>query len=198
VFEQDEPVLERVVDELRAPVRMNRDLDARVMAQIARERDESALTRSLRWITEPRLVAVTPLKAFAMAAGLLLVVSLARGTRGGADAVPAVAVVTPSVQPVASANTSDTTVIQFVFVAPSASSVSLVGDFNGWDAARTQLRPAQSGGMWSVALPLPPGRHRYAFIVDGKQWVLDPAAPRAVEDDFGSPNSVVTVGEKTT
>ena len=195
MFEQDEPVLERVVDELRAPVRINPELDARVMAQIAREREESVFTRGLRWVTEPRLVAVTPLKAFAMAAGLLLVVSLARGTRGGADAVPTA---TAKVAGVHQAASPDTTVIQFVFVAPSASSVSLVGDFNGWDAARTQLRPAESGGMWSVSLPLPPGRHRYAFIVDGKQWVPDPAAPRAVEDDFGSPNSVVTVGEKTT
>jgi 1,4-alpha-glucan branching enzyme len=92
----------------------------------------------------------------------------------------------------------DTTVIQFVFVAPKATSVSLVGDFNGWDVARTPLQPADGSGMWSVTLPLPPGRHRYAFVVDGTRWTLDPAAPRAVEDDFGSPNSVVTVGEHST
>ena len=191
MFENEDVVLTKVVDELRAPVRINPELDARVMAAIDAESRESALMRARRWLTEPRLVTVTPLRAMAMAAGIVVVAVLAGERSAPRDEQPAV---TP---PAASART-DTTVIQFVFVAPGASSVSLVGDFNGWDRAQTPLKPQASGGMWSVALPLPPGRHRYAFIVDGTKWVVDPSAPRAVEDDFGSPNSVVTVGENIT
>jgi 1,4-alpha-glucan branching enzyme len=127
-----------------------------------------------------------------MAAGLVIVAALA-GQRGAPAAAEQVATA-----PVVADERRDTTVIQFVFVAPTAASVSLVGDFNGWDRRQTPLTPVASGGMWTVALPLPPGRHRYAFIVDGTRWVLDPSAPRAVEDDFGSPNSVVTVGENIT
>ncbi len=43
-------------------------------------------------------------------------------------------------------------------------------------------------------MPLAPGRYQYAFVVDGRRFVADPAAPRAVDDDFGQPSSVVTVG----
>jgi len=43
-------------------------------------------------------------------------------------------------------------------------------------------------------VPLAPGRYRYAFLVDGSRWLADPAAPRARDDEFGTPSSVVTVG----
>ncbi|HEX6631274.1 MAG TPA: isoamylase early set domain-containing protein, partial [Gemmatimonadaceae bacterium] len=84
-------------------------------------------------------------------------------------------------------------VVTFVLVAPGARRVALVGDFNDWDVGATQLRPAPAGRLWSVEVPLTPGRHRYAFVVDGERWLADPAAPRAPGPDFGSPNSVVTV-----
>jgi hypothetical protein len=44
-------------------------------------------------------------------------------------------------------------------------------------------------------VPLRPGRYRYTFIVDGT-WHRDPAAPRALEDDFGTPTSVITVAQR--
>ena len=50
--------------------------------------------------------------------------------------------------------------------------------------------------MWTVELPLAPGRHRYAFVLDDGRWVADPSAPRAPGADFGSPSSVVTVAER--
>lgn len=191
MFDHEEETIRRISDELRAPVRMDPALDARVMAAIDAESRETVLDRGWRWLSEPRLVTVTPLRALALAASVVIAVALTRASGGEKSVGVANA-------PVAAEARPDTTVIQFVFVAPTASSVSLVGDFNGWDRAQTPLSPMASGGMWTVALPLAPGRHRYAFIVDGTRWVLDPGAPRAVEDDFGSPNSVVTVGEHTT
>jgi 1,4-alpha-glucan branching enzyme len=74
--------------------------------------------------------------------------------------------------------------------------VALVGDFNDWDTGATQLRTTASGGLWTVEVPLAPGRHRYAFVVDGEEWRPDPAAPRAPGADFGTPSSVVTVVER--
>jgi hypothetical protein len=82
---------------------------------------------------------------------------------------------------------------QFVLIAPHAASVALVGDFNDWNPARSPMR-ATNAGIWATVLPLAPGRYHYAFLVNGVEWRRDPAAPAVVDDDFGSPSSVVTVG----
>lgn len=81
---------------------------------------------------------------------------------------------------------------QFVLVAPQAATVSLVGDFNDWDPARAPMQPAR-GGVWATVVALTPGRYRYAFLVNGVEWRADPAAPAVLDDEFGSPSSVVTV-----
>ena len=61
--------------------------------------------------------------------------------------------------------------------------------------ARTPLTRQAAGGLWTVDIPLAPGRYTYAFVVDGRRFMADPAAPRSVGggDDFGTPTSVVTV-----
>jgi len=79
--------------------------------------------------------------------------------------------------------------IRFVLDAP-AEAVALVGDFNDWDTSALPL--ARHDGAWSVTLRLPPGRYRYAFVVDGSHWFSDPAHP-AAPDEFGTPTSVITV-----
>ena len=79
-------------------------------------------------------------------------------------------------------------------VAPLAARVSLVGDFNDWDAARTPMRRIREGAVWTAVVPLSPGRYRYAFLVDGSRWLADPTAPAVRDDEFGTPSSVVTVG----
>jgi hypothetical protein len=45
-----------------------------------------------------------------------------------------------------------------------------------------------ASGIWTATVPLPPGVHDYLFMVDGTQWVLDPAGA-VVEDHFGGTNS---------
>jgi Glycogen recognition site of AMP-activated protein kinase len=85
--------------------------------------------------------------------------------------------------------------VEFVLRTAADSTVALVGDFNDWDPHATPLRPA-SDSVWSVVVPLRPGRYRYTFVVDGTRWSRDPAAPRALEDDFGTPTSVITVAQR--
>jgi 1,4-alpha-glucan branching enzyme len=82
--------------------------------------------------------------------------------------------------------------VRFMLVAPTASRVTLAGDFNGWDRRATPLVTERERGVWSVAVALAPGRHRYAFVVDDTGWVTDPATPRAVPDS-GRPHSLLTV-----
>jgi hypothetical protein len=86
--------------------------------------------------------------------------------------------------------------VRFELAAPAASHVALVGSFNEWNPVATPLQRDPSTGKWIVSLRLPPGRHVYAFVVDG-DVTADPAAPRAADDDFGSANSVVLVSGRT-
>jgi len=75
---------------------------------------------------------------------------------------------------------------------PGARQVAVVGDFNGWNPTATRMHPTRDG-TWQARFVLPPGRHVYAFVVDGRRWLPDPAAPLAPEDAFGTRNSVVIV-----
>jgi hypothetical protein len=77
-------------------------------------------------------------------------------------------------------------------VAPASASVTVVGDFNDWNPAATPLEPSRAG-EWTVRLRLPPGRYRYTFLVDGREWQRDPTEPPAADDDYGAPLSVITV-----
>ena len=80
--------------------------------------------------------------------------------------------------------------INFSFKKPAAQRVALIGDFNGWkDLGLTLAR--QADGRWELLLPLPKGRHRYLFLVDGKPE-LDPANPEIADVD-GRKASVKTV-----
>ena len=81
--------------------------------------------------------------------------------------------------------------VRFAVSAPRAKQVSLVGDFNGWNPGAVPMRRGSSD-VWVVDVRLEPGRHVFAFSIDGALRA-DAAAPRAVEDDFGVPGSVVVV-----
>ncbi len=84
--------------------------------------------------------------------------------------------------------------VEFVVSAPHASRVTLVGDFNAWDIDATPMESRAGSDRWTVSVPLPPGRHVYAFVIDGAHWIADPAAPRVAADAFGAPSSVRIVG----
>jgi hypothetical protein len=183
---QGDEVLERAVEELRRPLRVNAALfDARVMDEVLRT--PSGLRERFASLTRPRPIRVYPL--IALAAGLLFAVAIAGS----------LLYVLPAPQRVARVEAPRTApgspIVQFGFVAPHASSVALVGDFNNWDPKATPLRAASTGGVWSVEVPIQPGRHLYAFVVDGTVWRPDPAAPQATGEDFGEPNSALTVAD---
>lgn len=72
----------------------------------------------------------------------------------------------------------------FSFRAPEAISVQLVGDFTHWQEQPISLRK-ESGGVWSTSVELPPGTHRYRFLVDG-EWRDDPDCTLRVPNPFGS------------
>lgn len=68
--------------------------------------------------------------------------------------------------------------------------VALTGDFNGWDPRATRMERQGSSDLWKIAIPLPPGRHVYSFVVDGTEWVIDPLAPSAEFGELGPANVI--------
>ena len=182
--------LERVVRPLRRPESLAPDFDARLMASIRAETSAVFPIPSQRkgggtWWRRPRAFEASPLTMLGMAAGFAGLVALA--TLAGASGLATPSRVAATVAP-------DTVhVVRFVFAAPDAQAVALVGDFNGWSAGSTPLARTGHGGTWSVSLPLGKGEHEYAFIVDGERWVADPAAP-TIAGEFDTPSSIVSVG----
>jgi hypothetical protein len=79
--------------------------------------------------------------------------------------------------------------VRFDLVAPTATQVTIVGDFNQWNAESLPMRRSADGRRWEIEVRLPPGRYTYGFVVDGK-LTPDPRAPESASDDFGIPNSV--------
>ncbi|MDH3291241.1 MAG: isoamylase early set domain-containing protein [Gemmatimonadota bacterium] len=182
-------LFDRVVEILKEPVAIDPALDRRVIKGIlAGPSPRAAPPAVVGWLTRRRTVSVSPLGGLALAAGIAGLALLGRSALQLAEpsTAPRTATVAASTEPAPS-------VVQFVIVAPSAATVSLVGDFNDWNVSATPMRPAPGDGIWSVTVPLEPGRYRYAFLVDGQTWLADPSAPRAFDDDFGPPNSVLTV-----
>ena len=80
---------------------------------------------------------------------------------------------------------------QFVFPAPEAQKVSLVGDFNNWDTLANPMKKDKNG-IWKVTVNLKPGRYEYRFLVDEK-WENDPVCIECVPNAFGCMNCVIEV-----
>ncbi len=121
----------------------------------------------------------------------------AASSHSAADGAPA-ATAAPIAARLATADAADAATaprpVELVLRAPAASSVRVVGDFNGWDKSRAPMTRDAASGLWSTTLSLRPGRHVYAFVVDDTLWMRDPRAPAAKDEDFGRPGSVLLVG----
>lgn len=190
---------EEAIDTALAAVRQEPapDLSGEVMRRISRSgvvhdvdagkaEKRSAWSNALAWLFAPRPVSVTLRPAAVLAAaaiGALLLAAPWAGP-GSTGTPPAVAGAD------APADAPAKVVVHFRLEAPGAQRVELAGDFTGWQPA-VPLSEALPG-VWTVAVPLEPGVHEYAFVVDGERWVADPLAPR-VEDGFGGDNSRIDV-----
>ncbi|HVX39685.1 MAG TPA: isoamylase early set domain-containing protein [Gemmatimonadaceae bacterium] len=183
--------MEHIARGLRGPVPVSSGVDDRVMAAVRRMPRHS---RSGLWarLTTPRTITVTPLTWGLLAASVLLFAGIGivreYEVLDRAAAPLASALFPKPAQPVRAQP------VQFVLVAPGAKKVAVAGDFNGWDPTHEAYQAKQrGGGVWSVTAPVPPGHHRYSFVVDDSVWVADPTAPRALDDDYGMPNSAIVV-----
>lgn len=158
-------------------------------AATAADRGEPAWKAALGWLWTPRPVRLTFRPAYAFAGAALALVVGTQLPRLGADsergpvAAPPVTVRQPAAGP-------PPVFVQFRLEAEGATSVRLAGTFTGWKPEVTLTETAP--GEWSALVPLHPGVHDYAFVIDGERWVADPHAPQ-IDDDFGGTNSRISL-----
>lgn len=81
--------------------------------------------------------------------------------------------------------------MNFICNAPQAQSVSLVGDFNQWNAHSHPMKQ-QVDLAWIINVELKHGHHRYAFMVDGA-LTLDPRAQGITRNDQNERVSLIPV-----
>ena len=170
--------LDPVVRTLRAPVDRAPGIVEDVVRAAVASRPRPGPRGLWEWLRRPQL-SLSPLSAAGWATAVAVAVALV--------------VRVPGPLPPA----ADTGLVrhQFVLFAPEAGSVSVAGDFNGWDPGATPL--VRRGEVWTVTVSLEPGRHVYSFIIDGEEWVPDTDAPRAPDDEFGRPSSVLLLTRET-
>ena len=209
--EPRDDVLNRAIDELRALPPLDRDAVSRIVSAAAKSRDAGAADeldlelprRGGRFFRLPAVIGIAAAAA---------IVGFVAGTKGlstrsadvGEATLPSARATADSssirqatAAPSALAAEMLPVPTTFVFKSRVAHRVALVGDFNGWDASApgAQLAREEGGALWSVTLPLLPGRHVYAFLVDDTLMQIDPAAPATTDPDFGVKGSVVIVGQ---
>ena len=183
------PYVEWIASEARRPVATAQSARDRIMASVHAEPGPRRVLPVWGRLMAPRALRLSPAAGSLIAAGLVGIGVLAgRGASHAAPSPEAPSTVAEA-RPTQMAPDS---VVKFVFVAPQAAQVSVVGDFNGWDSMKTPMARSSGGGVWTVTLPLASGRHLYAFVVDGS-WSADPSAPLAPDDGFGHANSVKLV-----
>jgi len=186
----DADPIEQLVQQTRAFVdsRAVPDLAGAVMGQIehlgpGRVPARGWIARFGRSLWSPRLVSFEfrPAYALVAAAGVLILM-----------AVPFIQ--SPAVDgPLRVASNEPVTMqvyVQFRLQTADAMEVRLAGSFTHWQPEYQLHQTAP--GLWTVTLPLNPGVHDYAFIVDGQRWVTDPYAP-SIQDGFGGTNSRITL-----
>jgi hypothetical protein len=193
--DDDEAFAEHLARPLRAAEQANADFEDSLIAAIRADRPlrriipRKARVLSGAWWSAP-IVRLSPVSTVLLAAGIATIAVLAAGILARSSSSPTSTIASsPVVAPGAIHDT--VTFVRFVFVG-KARSVALVGDFNRWGGQPTVL-DRTTGGAWTASVPLSNGRHEYAFIVDGEQWVADPLAPSS-SDEFDTKSSIIMVG----
>lgn len=174
--------LPRIAPSSQFRARVLASLNAEPKGWVDRVREFILAPRTLEWNLAGALAAVCV--AFV---AMVAVVRLVPGRV--ADTPPAAG----PVQTAVGAGTQEPTVyVRLLLLQPEARSVSVAGDFNGWNPGRTSMERSD-GGVWTATIPLKPGRYQYMFVIDGTRWIADPLATEDAGDGFGSHNAVLDV-----
>jgi len=192
----NDPVLRRAIDDLRRlppldPEAVRRVVSAAAIARVSpAEDDDMIVAPPSRSLTVWAVVGIAAAAAFVGFALRGVWTSHASAPARVVASAPAAA----KLRPIDMGSDGLPVPQQFVFENARAHRVSIVGDFNGWNAAKTPMLHTPDGTSWSVIVPMLPGRHIYGFMVDDSIFTLDPRAQKSRDADLGTEGSVVIVG----
>ncbi|HET7374645.1 MAG TPA: hypothetical protein VFJ20_14755 [Gemmatimonadaceae bacterium] len=194
-------IVDRAIDELRRLPPVDDLAVRRIVTAAAARREPGDAEASARIGRRTRVI--KPWIAIGLATAAAAAGFMVRGawsTRPAtSDESRPVAAIAPSASPAlrpAAGVAPDIAPIpqQFVLRSDAAHRVSVVGDFNGWNPANAPMTRSPEGDLWSVTIPVTPGRHTYGFLIDDTVFVLDPRAPKSRDPDLGVEGSVMIVG----
>lgn len=200
----EDPLVKRAIDELRRVPVVDADAIRRVVHAAATARITPADEPSATVTTRARSIRVWSAAGLAAAAAIVGFVVRGSWTSNNVDTAPQVAAApsgftasapAPATR-FAATGAADVVAIpqQFVFERARVHRVAVVGDFNKWNPTSAPMARSSDGSLWSVIVPILPGRHMYGFMIDDSLFVLDPRAQKARDPDLGTEGSVLVVG----
>jgi hypothetical protein len=164
-------------------------MESRIMANLPLTIAQPWWQRAWQWLAQPQQVKIRPASlALAGAAAIAGIMVLNDPEPASVQMLP----VSSGARTVSNAG-APVIYVQFAFADKNATSVTVAGDFNDWDAEATALVDTDGDGVWTGLIALRPGMHKYMFVVNGEQWVTDPEAERYVDDGFGMRNAVIAI-----
>ncbi len=84
--------------------------------------------------------------------------------------------------------------VTFTVRADAGSKVFLAGAFNNWNPTAKEMLDKKGDGVYAVTILLAPGDYEYKYVVNGV-WCADPLNKNVVQNQLGTFNSVMHVGE---
>lgn len=185
-------MIDRVARSLAATPPVRQGAVARVLMAVraAQVRPAPAWKRAIWWLED---TAVSARATALMAAASLAIGFVAQRAFNRPEAQPIAQGPALALEPAADAGALRAVPVALVFQQANATSVAVVGDFNGWDPRATPMQRIGGTGPWSATVLAKPGRHTYAYLVDGATLVTDPLAPKVTNPDFGGDASVLMV-----
>lgn len=84
--------------------------------------------------------------------------------------------------------------VYFYVFAPSASSVSIAGSFNGWSKNANPMQKilTSEGAVWTTSLSLSTVYNKeYRYVIDGPVWVADPYSKYVTPNPFDEFNTLI-------
>jgi hypothetical protein len=196
IDERDE-LIERVAQALSPLPPRNAHAKAQILAAVRARQARAPRPWALvfEWMRQPTFSVAS---AGLLAAAALAIGFVARGSiqmpdqSAQLEAVRPVASNVPTIPAANMPGAIRAVPVEITFDAAGAKNVAIVGDFNEWDSSAAPLTRFGANGPWTVTVKVMPGRHLYAFMVDGK-LVTDPKAPHTIDSDFGGAASVLMV-----
>lgn len=72
--------------------------------------------------------------------------------------------------------------------------VVVAGEFNDWKVGEEKLEKKKDS--WTTTLRLKPeSEYKFKYLIDGERWENDDAADKYVPNEFGTEDSVISVGK---